>query len=148
MLNNKIVKVFSEMAHSFKEGLKPEKEVKISIILDKEDPSNLAKAYLIARTRSNFDEDRTWKFAYKSKLNVFYLQATEVGSKGFLRRKTIFNYKLAFLYGEEFKRFNAFSMRKEFSYFQVQESLKEACRVATLKYLRAIDRPDWLQFVC
>lgn len=148
MLNNKIVKVFNNVTQSLREGLKPQKEVKISIILDKKDPSNLEKAYLIARVRNSQGDDRTWRFAYKSKFDVLYLQTKEAGQKGLLRRRIIFNYKLSLRYGEEFKRFNDFALRKEFSYLQVQKSLDNACKVATLKYLKAIDRTDWLQYVC
>ena len=123
-------------------------EVRVSMVLDKEDPTNLDKAYLLVATRDITSDDKRWRFAYRSKKNSIHMIPYQVINYDNFIPKRIIKYRLCLKYGtEEYKRFDKFASSKGISYLDIQRSLKEASVKATVKYLNMINRRDLAHLV-
>lgn len=143
MKNNRIKDVFSNVAKSVRVFALGNLEVKVSVILNKKDITDLSRAYVLVSTRDITSENKKWKFSYRSKMNSLQLvYYTDLDFGNIIPTKVIKS-TLWFEYGgSEWRRFEKFAMSKGISYLQLQTRFKEACREATVKYLKAVKEED------
>lgn len=118
-------------------------EVRVSMVLDKEDPADLDKAYILVATRDITSDDKRWRFAYRSKKGCIHMMPYQVVSYDYIIPRRIKKYKLCLKYGtDEFKRFRKFSLSGDINCLDLHKSLEETSVKATIKYFNMINRKD------
>lgn len=148
MKNKGLKGIFNNVAKNVRVVLVGNLEVKTSFILDKKDPTNLDKAYLLVLTRDIISNDKRWRFAYRSKKNSIQLLSYTSIDFSDIVPKRIVKYSLGMAYGtDEYKRFDKFISSKGIYYKNARDSFKEASIKATIKYLNIINRRDLAHLV-
>ncbi|MGL5764927.1 MAG: hypothetical protein ACRCX8_04730 [Sarcina sp.] len=123
-------------------------EVKVSIVLDKNNPTNLEKAYLLISTRDILSTNKRWRIAYRSKQNSISMFACPTLDFSNIIPKRTVKYRLGLEFGtEEYKRFDKFACSKGIFYKQVQDSLRDASIKTSIRYLNMVNRKDMTTFV-
>lgn len=129
-----------QIATSIKQLLQPikiflegDKDVRISIILDKNDTCNLEKAYVLVLIKEKYVKGARWKFAFKSRKGVVKLLPKN-GS-----------YALSFMYGNEYDRLKSFAKSQRIPFFKLVERLDSASRISTTKYFKHINKEEMIK---
>lgn len=149
MKNNLIGDIFNKTAKRVRVLLVGNLEVKVSMVLDKKDPTNLSRAYILVASRDITSSDKRFRFVYRSKMNSIGMTTySSLDFSDVFTVKRIVKYKLGFEYGsDEYKRFDVFASTKGISYKQIQDSLNEASKKATVRYLKMTNRRDLAHLV-
>lgn len=145
MNQDKIVRELGDLAKTYCEMNRKKYEVKSSIVLDKKNPTDLKKAYLVVMFRDPkkmyrdkegvYRQDKKWSFSFKTKANCFEMKEfTDYRWAGFCRVKPVQSHKIGWIEGsKERMRFNYFAQKHKIC-TKIVDSYFQAVEVATARY--------------
>lgn len=150
MNQKKIVKGIGMLAKEYCKSDRKKYEVKSTIVLDKKNPTDLKKAYLVVMfknpRKTYVDEEGyirpndKWEFAFKTKANCFEMKEyTDFRWVGFCKVKPVQSHRLVWREKtKERTRFNYFAQKHKVC-TKIIDSCEHAMEVATARYFENLN---------
>lgn len=150
MSKNNITTGLGEVAKAYCTSDRKKYQVKTAIVLDKKDPTNLKKAYLIVlfqdpkkyirNSKGKMVRDTRYHFAFKTKTNCFELKEyTEYRWDGWFKLKPVKTFRVTWKENsKESQKFHYFAQNHKIC-TKIIESYSQAAEVATARYFKAIN---------